>query len=161
MSLFCLDRSRNTSSKRKTTSAGRDPNRVRIKAGGTGSRLTVTETECHLLRQRTKRKPRILFSQAQVYELERRFKQQRYLSAPERDQMARALKLSPQQVLGSWPIFSILSQPLCLECHNLSQSHSIQPRVTSRLISILGDVYWSVTFVRRRVCNSNTSSFMK
>jgi len=74
-------------------SAGRDSNRVRIKDG-------VSDTECHLLRQRTKRKPRILFSQAQVYELERRFKQQRYLSAPERDQMARALKLSSQQVIG-------------------------------------------------------------
>ncbi|ESO08458.1 hypothetical protein HELRODRAFT_74887, partial [Helobdella robusta] len=45
-----------------------------------------------------KRKPRILFSQAQVYELERRFKQQRYLSAPERDQLATVLKLSSQQV---------------------------------------------------------------
>ena len=31
-------------------------------------------------RQRQRRKPRILFSQAQVHELERRFKQQRYLS---------------------------------------------------------------------------------
>ncbi len=61
-------------------------------------RLLLPDTECHLLRQRTKRKPRVLFSQAQVYELERRFKQQRYLSAPERDQMARSLKLSSQQV---------------------------------------------------------------
>jgi len=106
MSLFrrrpvCLDRSCISSSKRKST--GRDSNRVRIKDNGTGSaasgnRLALADTECHLLRQRTKRKPRILFSQAQVYELERRFKQQRYLSAPERDQMARALKLSSQQV---------------------------------------------------------------
>ena len=55
-------------------------------------------TECHLLRQKTKRKPRVLFSQAQVYELERRFKQQRYLSAPEREQLATMLKLSSQQV---------------------------------------------------------------
>lgn len=45
-----------------------------------------------------KRKPRILFSQAQVYELERRFKQQRYLSASEREQLSAALKMSPQQV---------------------------------------------------------------
>ena len=55
-------------------------------------------TECHLLRQRTKRKPRVLFSQAQVYELERRFKQQRYLSAPEREQLASMLKLTSTQV---------------------------------------------------------------
>ncbi|XP_074643729.1 uncharacterized protein LOC141900646 [Tubulanus polymorphus] len=55
-------------------------------------------TECHLLRQRQKRKPRVLFSQAQVYELERRFKQQRYLSAPEREQLANMLKLTSTQV---------------------------------------------------------------
>lgn len=47
---------------------------------------------------RQRRKPRVLFSQAQVYELERRFKQQRYLSAPEREQMANVLKLTPTQV---------------------------------------------------------------
>ncbi|XP_026185904.1 homeobox protein Nkx-2.5 isoform X2 [Mastacembelus armatus] len=47
---------------------------------------------------RRRRKPRVLFSQAQVYELERRFKQQRYLSAPERDQLAGVLKLTPTQV---------------------------------------------------------------
>ncbi|XP_072177976.1 uncharacterized protein [Diadema setosum] len=47
---------------------------------------------------RQRRKPRVLFSQAQVYELERRFKQQRYLSAPEREQMANGLKLTPTQV---------------------------------------------------------------
>jgi hypothetical protein len=33
-----------------------------------------------------------------VYELERRFKQQRYLSAPEREHMAAAIKLSSTQV---------------------------------------------------------------
>lgn len=60
--------------------------------------LQSDDTECHLLRQRTKRKPRVLFSQAQVYELERRFKQQRYLSAPEREQLANMLKLTSQQV---------------------------------------------------------------
>ncbi|XP_049632037.1 homeobox protein Nkx-2.5 [Suncus etruscus] len=49
-------------------------------------------------RARRRRKPRVLFSQAQVYELERRFKQQRYLSAPERDQLAGALKLTSTQV---------------------------------------------------------------
>lgn len=58
-----------------------------------------TPGECHLIqKQRTRRKPRVLFSQAQVYELERRFKQQRYLSAPEREQLASLLKLSSTQV---------------------------------------------------------------
>lgn len=66
--------------------------------GGKHGQQQHREVECHLLRQRTKRKPRVLFSQAQVYELERRFKQQRYLSAPERDQLAQVLKLSSQQV---------------------------------------------------------------
>lgn len=62
------------------------------------SRDNGASPECHLLRQRTKRKPRVLFSQAQVYELERRFKQQRYLSAPEREQLANMLKLTSTQV---------------------------------------------------------------
>ncbi|XP_072846331.2 homeobox protein Nkx-2.5 [Pogona vitticeps] len=49
-------------------------------------------------RPRKRRKPRVLFSQAQVYELERRFKQQKYLSAPERDHLANVLKLTSTQV---------------------------------------------------------------
>ncbi|XP_037535233.1 homeobox protein Nkx-2.3 [Nematolebias whitei] len=48
--------------------------------------------------QRTRRKPRVLFSQSQVFELERRFKQQRYLSAPEREHLASSLKLTSTQV---------------------------------------------------------------
>uniref|UniRef100_A0A3B3ZW97 Homeobox protein Nkx-2.5 n=1 Tax=Periophthalmus magnuspinnatus TaxID=409849 RepID=A0A3B3ZW97_9GOBI len=50
------------------------------------------------LKPRRRRKPRVLFSQAQVHELERRFRQQRYLSAPERDHLAGVLKLTPTQV---------------------------------------------------------------
>ncbi|ELK35663.1 Homeobox protein Nkx-2.3 [Myotis davidii] len=46
---------------------------------------------------RSRRKPRVLFSQAQVFELERRFKQQRYLSAPEREHLASSLKLTSTQ----------------------------------------------------------------
>lgn len=49
-------------------------------------------------KQRSRRRPRVLFSQAQVFELERRFKQQRYLSAPEREHLASALKLTSNQV---------------------------------------------------------------
>lgn len=40
----------------------------------------------------------MLFSQAQVFELERRFKLQRYLSAPEREHLASSLKLTSNQV---------------------------------------------------------------
>ncbi|XP_010881047.1 NK2 homeobox 2b isoform X2 [Esox lucius] len=45
-----------------------------------------------------KRKRRVLFSKAQTYELERRFRQQKYLSAPEREHLANALRLTPTQV---------------------------------------------------------------
>lgn len=45
-----------------------------------------------------RRKRRILFSKAQTFELERRFRQQRYLSAPEREHLATVLRLTPTQV---------------------------------------------------------------
>ena len=46
-----------------------------------------------------KKKRRVLFSKAQTYELERRFRQQRYLSAPEREHLANILNLTPTQVI--------------------------------------------------------------
>ena len=45
-----------------------------------------------------KRKRRILFSKQQTYELEKRFRQQRYLSAHERENLANLIDLSPTQV---------------------------------------------------------------
>ena len=39
-----------------------------------------------------------MFSKAQTYELERRFRQQRYLSAPEREHLASMLNLTPTQI---------------------------------------------------------------
>ncbi|GAB1297449.1 Homeobox protein Nkx-2.8 [Apodemus speciosus] len=45
-----------------------------------------------------RRKRRVLFTKAQTLELERRFRQQRYLSAPEREQLAGLLRLTPTQV---------------------------------------------------------------
>ncbi|MEE6486280.1 hypothetical protein FKM82_014566 [Ascaphus truei] len=45
-----------------------------------------------------KKRSRAAFSHAQVYELERRFSLQRYLSGPERADMAAALKLTETQV---------------------------------------------------------------
>ncbi|GFT35259.1 homeobox protein Nkx-2.3 [Nephila pilipes] len=47
---------------------------------------------------KNKRRPRVLFSQEQVQELERRFQYQRYLSASERDDFASSLKLTSTQV---------------------------------------------------------------
>lgn len=49
-------------------------------------------------RGRQRRKPRVLFSPAQLCALERRFTQQRYLSAPEREQLAHSLTLTATQV---------------------------------------------------------------
>ena len=46
----------------------------------------------------TKRKRRILFTQAQVNELEKRFNRSRYLSAQEREILAQDLHLTPTQV---------------------------------------------------------------
>nr|XP_003217413.1 PREDICTED: homeobox protein Nkx-2.5 [Anolis carolinensis] len=67
------------------------------RAPGEAAVAAEEESACRA-RPRKRRKPRVLFSQAQVYELERRFKQQKYLSAPERDHLASALKLSSTQV---------------------------------------------------------------
>ncbi|XP_041828563.1 NK2 transcription factor related, locus 9 [Melanotaenia boesemani] len=49
-------------------------------------------------RSKKSKKRRVLFSKAQTLELERRFRQQRYLSGPEREQLARNLSLTPTQV---------------------------------------------------------------
>ncbi|KAL6486658.1 hypothetical protein MHYP_G00060500 [Metynnis hypsauchen] len=49
-------------------------------------------------RKRRMRKRRVLFSRAQTCELERCFRQQRYLSGPEREHLARSLHLTPTQV---------------------------------------------------------------
>ncbi|XP_026165542.1 NK3 homeobox 3 isoform X2 [Mastacembelus armatus] len=46
----------------------------------------------------TKKRSRAAFSHAQIYELERRFNAQRYLSGPERADLAGALKLTETQV---------------------------------------------------------------
>uniref|UniRef100_A0A1I7U742 Homeobox domain-containing protein n=1 Tax=Caenorhabditis tropicalis TaxID=1561998 RepID=A0A1I7U742_9PELO len=48
--------------------------------------------------KRKKRKRRVLFTKAQTYELERRFRTQKYLSAPERESLAMQIRLTPTQV---------------------------------------------------------------
>lgn len=45
-----------------------------------------------------KKRSRAAFSHAQVFELERRFRHQRYLSGPERADLANALKLTETQI---------------------------------------------------------------
>lgn len=56
-------------------------------------------TGAHSQQYGQRRKRRVLFSQAQVMELEKRFKQQKYLTAPEREQLAQLINLSPTQVV--------------------------------------------------------------
>ncbi|KAG6926280.1 NK2 homeobox 1, partial [Chelydra serpentina] len=50
------------------------------------------------LQNTSRRKRRVLFSQAQVYELEKRFELQKYLTAPEREHLAKVTHLTPNQV---------------------------------------------------------------
>lgn len=68
-------------------------NRMLDRSGGAS---TLDETSS-LLRTRKKRS-RAAFSHAQVFELERRFGHQKYLSGPERADLAQMLKLTETQV---------------------------------------------------------------
>ena len=71
-----------------------DPAETEEGSHGDESRAPSDEPE----RKRRMRKRRVLFSRAQTCELERRFRQQRYLSGPEREHLARSLRLTPTQV---------------------------------------------------------------
>lgn len=57
-----------------------------------------TSGERHSQQLGQRRKRRVLFSQMQVMELEKRFKQQKYLTAPEREHLAQLINLTPTQV---------------------------------------------------------------
>jgi len=60
---------------------------------------STTASSCHVTSHvGCRRKRRVLFSKSQTRELERRFNEQRYLSASERDQLATTLRLSPLQI---------------------------------------------------------------
>jgi len=74
-----------------------------------------------------KRRRRILFTKAQTYELERRFMHQRYLSAPEREQLGRMINLTATQV-KIWfqnHRYKYKRQKEELECEQVSQKFSI------------------------------------
>ncbi|KAM9311980.1 homeobox protein Nkx-2.6 [Gastrophryne carolinensis] len=75
---------------------GLGPSPTEEEEDDTQEQRSTRNGEAHGRRQR--RKPRVLFSQAQVSALERRFGQQRYLSAPEREQLAAVLRLTSTQV---------------------------------------------------------------
>ena len=67
-----------------------------------------------------KKRSRAAFSHAQVFELERRFSHQRYLSGPERADLAGALKLTETQV-GDWKMYSMYRI-----CHSLGEVYSLK-----------------------------------
>ncbi|XP_021251188.1 homeobox protein Nkx-3.2 [Numida meleagris] len=79
---------------RSALPAGRGPAEEEEAAGG---RLLAAEEEAAAPKPRKKRS-RAAFSHAQVFELERRFNHQRYLSGPERADLAASLKLTETQV---------------------------------------------------------------
>lgn len=56
--------------------------------------------------KKRKRKRRVLFTKAQTYALERRFRSQRYLSAPEREQVAQEIGLTATQVKIWFQVFN-------------------------------------------------------
>ncbi|XP_042316239.1 homeobox protein Nkx-2.8 [Sceloporus undulatus] len=69
----------------------------RMRPAAASSQAAAEEEEEEEEEER-KKKRRVLFSKAQTLALERRFRQQRYLSAPEREQLAHLLRLTPTQV---------------------------------------------------------------
>ncbi|CAD6187173.1 unnamed protein product [Caenorhabditis auriculariae] len=78
-----------------------------------------SEPTIQLRSQQHKRKPRVLFTQLQVNELEEKFKKQRYVTAQEREELARILGLSPTQV-------KIWFQNRRYKCKRLAQDRTLQ-----------------------------------
>ncbi|KDR13271.1 Homeobox protein Nkx-2.4 [Zootermopsis nevadensis] len=73
---------------------------------------------------------------SQVYELERRFKQQKYLSAPEREHLASLIHLTPTQVSARVQLFN------CLTSHNDTtnrqiSAYNIRPTTSAVGVQIL------------------------
>lgn len=66
--------------------------------GRRGKDANSRKREMHRDHKPRKKRSRAAFSHAQVFELERRFRHQRYLSGPERADLANALKLTETQV---------------------------------------------------------------
>lgn len=73
---------------------------------------------------RCKRKPRVLFSQTQVAQLEKRFRQQRYVSAPDREILAQSLSLTATQVKIWFQNRRYKSKRSEIETNNNSKNHN-------------------------------------
>ncbi|XP_006016846.1 homeobox protein Nkx-3.2 [Alligator sinensis] len=69
-----------------------------LAGGGKGENLLSAGEEEAAAPKPRKKRSRAAFSHAQVFELERRFNHQRYLSGPERADLAASLKLTETQV---------------------------------------------------------------
>ncbi|CAH1730170.1 unnamed protein product [Chironomus riparius] len=83
----------------------------------TNTHIVTSSSSCGKSgKSKSKRKPRILFSQSQVVELERRFKIQKYLSAPERETLASNLNLTPTQIKIWFQNRRYKSKRLQIEC---------------------------------------------
>ncbi|KHN70626.1 Homeobox protein Nkx-2.6 [Toxocara canis] len=75
--------------------------------------------DIHLRTQQNRRKPRVLFTHAQVMQLEERFKRQRYVNASERDRLAELLGLTPTQI-------KIWFQNRRYKCKRIDQDRTLQ-----------------------------------
>lgn len=88
-----------------------------------------------------KRKRRVLFSKAQTYELERRFRQQRYLSAPEREHLASIIRLTPTQVSGFFTLNRFILE------------YFVCKRYRPDRLLLLTDMMWDRMRVRKIITN--------
>ncbi|XP_055315595.1 muscle-specific homeobox protein tinman-like [Sitodiplosis mosellana] len=81
---------------------------------------------------RCKRKPRVLFSQSQVLELERRFRQQRYVSSQDREILAQSLNLTATQVKIWFQNRRYKSKRVQIETNNnFNKNHNKSSTITS------------------------------
>ncbi|PIO76254.1 chitin binding Peritrophin-A domain protein [Teladorsagia circumcincta] len=109
-------------------------------------KATQGNKECSvaLRSQQQRRKPRVLFTQRQVNELEERFKRQRYVTASEREELANRLGLSATQV-------KIWFQNRRYKCKRLAQDRTLQlsqlPFTPSQMIHLIARA--EVTCVNR------------
>uniref|UniRef100_A0A0M3HPY7 Homeobox domain-containing protein n=1 Tax=Ascaris lumbricoides TaxID=6252 RepID=A0A0M3HPY7_ASCLU len=78
-----------------------------------------TSPDIHLRTQQNRRKPRVLFTHAQVMQLEEHFKRQRYVNASERDGLAESLGLTPTQI-------KIWFQNRRYKCKRIDQDRTLQ-----------------------------------
>lgn len=107
-----------------------------------------------------KKRSRAAFSHAQVFELERRFSVQRYLSGPERTELAKSLRLTETQI----KIWFQVSFLLTLNKKNSFPrkwflkrfSYRSEPTVQNKTET--NPTAWSCNHCRVKTCCSSTSS---